>query len=67
MFEEDGRLVIVDYKTDRVKTPEELIERYRDQLNIYAYALRQTLEKPVAECLLYSFALGREIPVDFLE
>lgn len=67
VFEEDGRLVIVDYKTDRVKTPEELIERYRDQLNIYAYALRQTLEKPVAECLLYSFALGREIPVDFLE
>lgn len=67
VFEEDGRLVIVDYKTDRVKTPEELVERYREQLNIYAYALRQTLEKPVAECLLYSFALGREIPVDFSE
>lgn len=43
VFEEDGQLVIVDYKTDRVKTGEELVGRYRDQLGIYAYALAQTL------------------------
>ena len=31
-FVEDGELVIVDYKTDRVKAPEELAERYASQL-----------------------------------
>ncbi len=63
VFEEDGQLVIVDYKTDRVKTGEELVGRYRDQLGIYAYALAQTLGLPVRECLLYSFALSRTVPV----
>ena len=63
VFEEDGRLVIVDYKTDRVKTGEELADRYREQLSIYAYALTQTLGLPVKECLLYSFVLSRPVPV----
>ena len=36
---------------------------YRDQLGIYAYALAQTLGLPVRECLLYSFALSRTVPV----
>ncbi len=58
VFVEDGALVIVDYKTDCVRVPDELIERYRAQLNVYARALSAVLELPVRECLLYSFALG---------
>lgn len=58
VFEENGRLVVVDYKTDRVKTGAELIGRYREQLHIYADALSRTLGAPVGEALLYSFALG---------
>ena len=65
VFEENGELVIVDYKTDRVKSPSELVQRYRGQLQIYARALTQTLGRPIRECLLYSFHLGREIPVNF--
>ncbi len=61
VFEEAGRLVVVDYKTDRVKTEEELIDRYREQLHIYADALSRTLGLPVGEALLYSFALGRTV------
>ena len=61
MFEEAGRLVVVDYKTDRVKTEEELIDRYREQLHIYADALSRTIGLPVGEALLYSFALGRTV------
>ena len=60
-FIENGELVIVDYKTDRVKTPEPLVERYAAQLNIYAHALGTVLERPVKECQLYSFALGRSV------
>lgn len=63
VFEENGQLVIVDYKTDHVKTPEELAERYRAQLALYAEALSVVLERPVAERLLYSFALQRTVSV----
>lgn len=63
VFEEDGALVIVDYKTDRVKTPEELKERYKAQLDIYRDALEKALAMPVRECVLYSFTLGRAIEV----
>lgn len=59
-LEEDGA-VIVDYKTDRVKTPDELRERYRVQLALYRNALTEALGVPVKECVLYSFALSCEI------
>ena len=67
VFEEDGQLVIVDYKTDRVASGDELVARYHRQLQLYALALRQTLDRPVRECLLYSFALGKTIPVPIPE
>ncbi|MBR5540709.1 MAG: helicase-exonuclease AddAB subunit AddA [Clostridia bacterium] len=63
VFVENGGLVIVDYKTDRVKSPDELIGRYRAQLAMYARALSAVLELPVRECLLYSFALGQVIKI----
>ncbi len=64
VFEEDGQLVIVDYKTDRVRTADELLERYRSQLLLYRQALETALQLPVKECLLYSFSLDKTISVD---
>ncbi|MDL2232307.1 helicase-exonuclease AddAB subunit AddA [Ruminococcaceae bacterium OttesenSCG-928-L11] len=64
VFLEDGKAVIVDYKTDRVKTPEELIERYAAQLTLYRRILEQSLETEVKACVLYSFALAEEIIVE---
>lgn len=58
IYEENGEPVIVDYKTDRVKTPEELKERYAPQLNLYKIAIEQIFEKKVSKCVLYSFALN---------
>ena len=62
-FEEDGELVVVDYKTDSVTTSEELVSRYQMQLDYYAQALEQLAGKHVKEKLIYSFALKREIAV----
>lgn len=62
-FEEEGELVLMDYKTDRVRTETELIERYRIQLEYYQEALEKSLGKKVKEKLIYSFALGREIRI----
>lgn len=62
-FEEDGELVVLDYKTDKVKRAEELKEKYHAQLEYYAEALELLLGKKVKEKLIYSFTLGEEIPV----
>lgn len=60
-FEEPDGLIVLDYKTDRVRTGEELIERYHGQLDYYARALSQVTGKPVKEKIIYSFTLGKEI------
>lgn len=62
-FEEDGELVVLDYKTDRVQSPGELAERYHAQLDYYARALEQLTGKKVKQKIIYSFALQREIEV----
>lgn len=63
VFEETGMLVIVDYKTDRVQTADELVRRYAGQLHLYAEAFGSTLDLPIFDCLLYSFQLGATISV----
>lgn len=60
VFEENGQLVLVDYKTDRVKDENELLERYKKQLTFYKYAIEKTLKMPVKEVMLYSFYLEKE-------
>ena len=62
-FEEDGSLVVADYKTDVVEREEELIQRYRAQLDYYAEALERLTGKSVKEKVIYSFYLGKEIAV----
>ena len=60
-FEEEGQWILLDYKTDRVKEEDELVKRYKKQLEIYAKALEQTTGKSVKERIIYSFCLGKEI------
>ena len=62
-FEEEGELVVVDYKTDRVDTSEELIHRYHVQLELYQNALEKAYGKKVKEKMIYSFCLGKTIGV----
>ena len=65
-LEEDGALVIIDYKTDSVRTEEEIAARaelYRGQLLAYARALTRIFEKPVKEGVLFFLAPGKEIRV----
>lgn len=59
-FEEDGAVILLDYKTDRVPVQngaEILRKRYKRQLDDYQYALEQILQKTVRQKLIYSFAL----------
>lgn len=60
-FEEDGYMVLMDYKTDAVSDGRVLIDRYSKQLELYAEAIERITGKKVREKIIYSFALGCEI------
>ena len=62
-FLEDDQWVLVDYKTDRVKSGEELVRRYAVQLRIYSEALERLTGKKVKERYIYSFRLNDAVPV----
>ena len=64
VFLENGKLTVVDYKTDSLDTEEEFIEKYRSQVTTYRRALSLCTEYEVGKTLLYSFRLAREIVVD---
>ncbi len=59
----DGSYTVVDYKTDRVKTPQELIQRHNIQLSCYRDAVESMTGERVSQLLLYSFALSRSIEI----
>lgn len=61
---EDGHPVIMDYKTDALPKEggeEILTKRYLAQLKLYKEALESMTGTQVKACVLYSFALGKEI------
>ena len=62
-FVEDGEIVVLDYKTDRVKTSQELKERYCNQLSIYKKAVKECFGMNVKDTVIYSFYLNEEISV----
>ena len=62
-FIEDGEIVLVDYKTDRVRRGEEqkLIDHYRTQMLSYRQALEQMTGKRVKEMYITSLTLRKNI------
>ena len=58
---EDDEIMLVDYKTDFVQEPEELIQKYNKQLELYKIALEEATGKKVSEKYIYSLYLDKEI------
>lgn len=63
----DKNAVIIDYKTDRMSSAEQLAERYLPQLTLYASAVKQSFNVDRISCMLYSFAQNRLIGVELKE
>ena len=70
---QDGRLLLFDYKTDRVTDAErenpELLRRHMtsrhgNQLACYAYAVQQLFGAPPDEVYIYSLPLGGTVRMD---
>lgn len=60
-FVEAGQWVLVDYKTDRVKSGDELICRYKIQMDLYKEALERLTNMPVKASYIYSFRLHEAV------
>ena len=60
-FVEDNQWVLVDYKTDRVKSGDELIRRYKIQMDLYKEALETLTNMSVKASYIYSFRLHEAV------
>jgi ATP-dependent helicase/nuclease subunit A len=65
VFEEDGELVVVDYKTDRISAEQILAQaaHHAPQLQLYGRGLARATGQRIRQRLVVFTALGREIPV----
>ena len=60
---QDGRVILVDFKTDRINEEKEFIKRYKIQLDIYKEAINSLTNYTVDKVYIYSFNLNKEIEV----
>lgn len=60
-FEEDGEIVLLDYKTDYVAEGmlESVCKRYEAQISYYSKALEKITGLKVKEKYLYLFSVGK--------
>ena len=63
LFEEDGKVVVLDYKTDH-RDEAWLKENYKPQLDLYMRAATSALGKPQGHELIYSFFLKKCIEIE---
>ena len=62
----DGKLRLLDYKTDRLphdpdKAARLLTERYGEQMRTYMRAAEQIARMPLDRCVIFALSSGREI------
>ena len=63
---QQNEVILVDYKTDYVEgSGEELIDKYKVQLEIYKKALEESLKEKVKHVYIYSIYLNKEIEITF--
>ncbi|MDO5707393.1 MAG: helicase-exonuclease AddAB subunit AddA [Andreesenia angusta] len=63
VFEEDGEMVLLDYKTDRNSNKNYYIDNYKEQIELYTEALEGILKKTVKEKYIYSLYLNELIEI----
>lgn len=61
VYVEGKKAVVVDYKTDRIKSLAQLKERYSEQLSIYKRAVKEILDVETVEAVIYSLELSQEV------
>ncbi len=60
----EDKVILVDFKTDRIDNEEEFIKKYKIQLEIYKEAINSLTEYNVDDTFIYSFNLNKEIKIE---
>ena len=60
----DGKLILIDYKTDRLVDPARIRRRYQIQLDMYKNAVEAILRRKVDKSYLYLLQNGSFVPMD---
>ena len=65
-IDKNDNLILLDYKTDYVEAGKEreLVNKYKEQLDLYKQALEQALNRKVEKVFIYSVYLGKEIEIE---
>ena len=65
-IDKNDNIVLVDYKTDYVEKGKEelLVEKYKEQLNLYKEALEKSLNTKVKNMGIYSLYLNQFIQIE---
>ncbi len=63
VIENQNNIVIIDYKTDRIQTLDELYDKYSLQLMIYQRALTKMFHKDSDRAIIYSFYLNQYLDI----
>ena len=58
IFKLDNKYYLIDYKTTRVKIPDQLVEKYALQLKLYKTCLEKALNITIEGTYVYSFCLN---------
>ncbi|MBQ8540844.1 MAG: helicase-exonuclease AddAB subunit AddA [Clostridia bacterium] len=56
--EENGDIILLDYKTDTYSDPDEMVKRYKKQLDLYEVAVFNRMKQNCAKKCLYMFQNG---------
>lgn len=69
-YKENGRAVLLDYKSDRIKggynrIKKLLNQRYKTQMYIYAKAIEQIEQTSVDKAIIWHFPSGQAFKIDF--
>ncbi|MBR6033527.1 MAG: helicase-exonuclease AddAB subunit AddA [Clostridia bacterium] len=59
----EGKITLVDYKTDFVENDNTLIEKYKSQIDIYKRAIEMATNEKVHKCYIYSLYLNKAIEI----
>lgn len=63
-IDKDGKIVLIDYKTDKiVENEQKTAQKYREQLKYYSIAIEKILKIPVKEAYIYLFETGNAIKI----
>lgn len=63
LIERENKIIIIDYKTDKTENEEKLRTHYKVQLQIYAKAAEQILQKEIEKIYIWSFSMNKSIEI----